>query len=138
MSLATGDRARDLGMGHTMLTPNAWFELTRRPLRVAGSLAYSHALGGDSHHVHGGPIVEPMTASEFALELRAGAPLLAALGVEARTLLELPTSDAPARGLVGLGVQVPFAGGSSLIEAAMPVLGDAFDWRLTSGVRFEF
>lgn len=137
-TLPTGDRERELGMGHVMLTPSAWFESTYSRARVAGSLAYSRALGAASHHAHGGPIVEPMTASELAVDLRAGLVLGPALALEARTLLETPTTPEPTRALVGLGVQVPFAAGAGVVEWALPLRGTAFDWKLTSGLRFDF
>lgn len=137
-TLPTGARERELGMGHVMLTPSAWFEATRAAARVAGSMTYSRALGAAAHHAHGGPIVDPMTASELAVDLRAGLVLEPALAFEARTLLEMPTAPEPVRALAGLGVQVPFATGTGLVELALPLRGTAFDWRLTSGLRFDF
>lgn len=144
----TGDEDRQLGMGHVMLMPGAWFSLSLAPFVLQAEVGYGRMLGSESahqHHHHGGsrvgsPLVNPMNRSELEHVLTLGLGLRRDLVVHARWFGAVPIDDE-----MGLTRQVLAGGATATVdrfavtaEVQVPVKGSPFDVKLVTqlGVRF--
>jgi len=82
MSLPTGDHARGLGMGHVMVMPT----VVTGYRRLAASLTYGRAIGGDAHHAGHGvwPLIDPMNQQELAWSVGGSFPIVRSLAIGGR------------------------------------------------------
>jgi hypothetical protein len=157
VSLPTGDESSDLGMGHVMLMPGIWGELTRDRAFVQLQIVYGRALGSHDEHTadphaghHGhaqaehvmgpGPIVNPMNMSEITGRLGAGYRLADVLRVRAGVDAAVPVADdeGESRAIAVLGVDLlpdPF---NTAIEGQLPLAGDPFTVKAVFSAGFRF
>jgi hypothetical protein len=157
IGVPTGDDSSDLGMGHVMLMPGIWGELTRDRAFAQVQVVYGRALGSHEDHTadehaghHGhtqvahatgpGPIVNPMNMSEIAGRVSAGYRLTDVLRVRAGVDAAVPVADeeGESRAIAVLGVDLlpdPF---NTAIEAQLPFVGDPFTAKavFSAGLRF--
>jgi hypothetical protein len=137
--LPFGEPKKDLGMGHLMLTPNAWLEGGTEARYVQATAGFAQALGAHAgHHNHGAaPLVAPMTQQEWVATAAAGFELRERIVLEGQAALQVPVAASEAvRAQVSLAVLLPFATGSGAVYVSRPLLGDTYDWRLGSGLRW--
>jgi hypothetical protein len=133
-SLPTGNAQRDLGMGHVMLTPGAFFALRHGETSTELLLAYGRALahgGAHQHHARGlAPIVGPMNASEMQLAvaaLRRIQPLFSlAIGAFAAVPVAANDGDGSARAFATAGLRLHRAWFEAAFDGAIPLVGDPF------------
>jgi hypothetical protein len=126
----TGDENKGLGMGHVMLMPGVWFALRHGGLRLALDVAYGRAIGDEHmHSTPGGPLVNPMNASEIEHAVAASYVFWRGLFLSGRVYGAVPIADA--NGLArealsfGLGGMVwRFELG---IEQHLPLAGTPFE-----------
>lgn len=143
-TLPTGDADRDLGMGHVMAMPGAWFSWIPARAFVTTQLIYGRALGagaGGGHHGGGPrPIVNPMNASEVEASASAGYLIHELVRARAGVYGALPVDDrtgaSRAAALVGADLIVDRFDLS--LEGHLPLVGDPFLVKvvLATGVRF--
>jgi hypothetical protein len=154
-SLPTGDESSDLGMGHVMLMPGIWGELTFDRTFLQAQLVYGRALGSHDDHAAGehaghqghaehgmdpGPIVNPMNRSELAGRVGGGFLIVDFLRVRTGVDAAVPVADdeGESRGIAVLGVDFlpdPF---NATIEGQVPFAGDPFTAKgiFSAGFRF--
>ncbi len=131
VSAPTGNAQRGFGMGHVMIMPALYGNLTADRVRVAASLGYSRAFADGSHGDHGPwPLVSPMLQSE--LTWHAGTEVRVASQVAAgiRASGGIPVADeGDARVIVGGRVAWRRRSLESALELQAGVLGDPFTVR---------
>jgi hypothetical protein len=155
VSLPTGDESSDLGMGHVMLMPGIWGELTFDRTFLQTQVVYGKALGSHDEHAadehaghHGhavqstdpGPIVDPMNMSELAGRISGGFRILDFLRIRTGIDGAIPVADdqGESRGIAVLGVDFlpdPF---NATIEGQMPFAGDPFTAKALFSIGFRF
>lgn len=136
--LPTGSADRQLGMGHVMLMPAAWFELALAPVSLRAQFGYGRALGSASshaHHHHGvepgrSPLVNPMNREELTHALAVALGVQRHLSLHARWFGALVLGEGVSREVLGGGVTLRFEYAELLVEMQKPVLGDPFDVKL--------
>jgi hypothetical protein len=141
LMLPTGDADRELGMGHVMPMPAAFFSMRLRPWLVRASAGYGRMVGhhdtsGAGHHHHASmewrsPLVNPMNRSELEHSLLVGLGLREELAVHARWFGAVPVADPPGvlRQVIGAGATLTLAWFDILLEVQHAVAGNAFDWK---------
>ena len=82
VSLPIGDRTTGLGMGHVMVMPTVVMAYRR----LAASLTYGRAVGGDAHHAGHGvwPLIDPLNQQEFAWSVGGSFPIASSLAIGGR------------------------------------------------------
>jgi hypothetical protein len=154
-TLPTGDASSDLGMGHVMLMPGLWGEVTRDRTFAQLQIVYGRSLGSHEsheeqghagHHAHSahvmgpGPIVNPMNASEIAGRASAGYRLVDWLRVRAGVDGAVPVADdqGESRAIAVLGLDLlpdPF---NAAVEGQVPFIGDPFTVKAVVAVGLRF
>lgn len=126
-TLPTGDPGLGLGMGHVMLMPGAFFQLSTSALHLLLQLGYGRMVGAGEHNHASptGPIVNPMNMSEiehaltlsyqfhepwFAAARLFGAVPVAAPEGAAREALGLVLGAVLSRWQLNAELQLPLAG----------------------------
>ena len=138
----TGDRDRDLGMGHVMLMPGAWLRLDVRDFSLLAQLGYGGALSssdhahhheeGDAHVAVASPRVNPMNASELEHALGIRYAVDPQLSFTARWVGAVPLDDdGLPRQLIGPGITLEGDPLDAAFELLVPVAGEPFDFRLS-------
>lgn len=95
-SLPTGSARSDLGMGHAMSMSSLWFDARTPRFSLRTSVGYGRALMGRrmsmSHHAMqtGGPIVDPMNASELEASLVGSVRVIRTLRIRAGVFGAIP------------------------------------------------
>jgi hypothetical protein len=133
----TGESTQHLGMGHAMLIPGAWFTWRTPEHLLRVHAAWAKSLGSATHR-HQTNLVAPMSASEVAWGLRLERELWlgAVLGAAVEGAEPLATGTARTSGCMLLGLRG--TRWSPEVETCWPLRGDAFDWRLRTGVAFNW
>jgi hypothetical protein len=131
ISLPTGDERHGLGMGHVMLMPGVFAAWTVERMRLAASVGYSRALGGDRDHDHGAwPIVAPMLMAEVSWNAGADVRVTPAVTAGARASGGLPAGEGgPARSVVAGRVGWRRGRVDTTFELQAGVVGDPFTMR---------
>ena len=143
----SGDRTRDLGMGHVMIMPGIWAAWRVTEAFVHGELSYARAIASSadrSNHQDGPPVprplVDPMNSSEGAARLAAGYFLVEQLRARSSIYGAVPIADehGAARGIVSAGVDLVVGSFETGLEGQVPVVGDPFTFKivLTAAGRF--
>jgi hypothetical protein len=155
LSLPTGEESSDLGMGHVMLMPGIWGELTFDRMFLQAQVMYGRALGSHDEHaadqhaghqthaqhdMDPGPIVDPMNMSEFAGRLGGGFRILDFLRLRTGIDTAVPVADdqGESRGIAVFGVDFlrnPF---NATIEGQVPFTGDPFTAKAVFSMGFRF
>jgi hypothetical protein len=140
-SLPTGSSAHRLGSGHVMLMPGVYARVRDEHASLLAQAGYARALQADDHdavgHGHApGSLVDPMNASEltsalsFALPFAQSFALLASLAAA----LPLATEGGAARAAGGLGASWELSPLELALKLELPLIGGAFEQRVTLGV----
>jgi hypothetical protein len=131
ISLPTGDERHGMGMGHVMLMPGVFAGWTVDRVRLAGSLGYSRALGGERDHDHGTwPLVSPMLLAELSWNAGADVRVSHAVTAGARASGGLPAGEGGrARSIVAGRVGWRRGRVDSAFELQGGVVGDPFTIR---------
>jgi len=135
-SAPTGDARVDLGMGHWMLMPGAWLTASTKPILAGAQLTYAKALAGTQghHHASSGPLVAPMSESEFDATFFAALPIDSSkrsLRLKAGSNLALPVAQQS--NAVRADAFVAFTLGDrarASIELHLPLVGEPSTQRL--------
>jgi hypothetical protein len=144
-TLPTGNRDRDLGMGHVMLMPNLGGRWQHARTTLELSLCAGHALGkassGHHHHHDAGPrpLVNPMNDTELDAGMGAQYEVVEnTFALEADADVALPLGDGTARGTAALGGELKAGALHTSVRGRVPWLGDPFTSRfeLELGVQF--
>jgi hypothetical protein len=141
LMIPTGDADRELGMGHPMLMPAAWFTLEAQPFTLRAQAGYGRLLGDDAmdhtDHTHHGspnrtPIVNPMNRSEFEHALSMSLGLGRVTRVHLGWMGSVPIADerGVVRQILAIGAAATVGPVSSSFELQRPVAGDPFTLRL--------
>ena len=136
LTLPTGDRARDLGMGHIMLMPGVFMMVSSERLTLIAQLSYGRAFAdGHGHAEHAGarPIVNPMNRSELEHAFGLGVALNKLLRVTGRLLGAVPIADSTgvAREVAAVGLQLVPGPVDVSMEQHVPLLGQPFILKTT-------
>jgi hypothetical protein len=143
----SGDRARDLGMGHVMVMPGLWGAWRGVEAFVDGDVSYARALASSadhSAHRFGAPIprplVAPMNASEAAARLAAGYFLLERFRVRASLYGAIPIADEHGveRFIASAGADWIAEAFDVGLEGHLPVAGDPFTFKIVLRVGGRF
>lgn len=137
----TGAATSRLGMGHWMVMPGGWWQLGSAARYLILDVGYAAALASSSEHHHHdtGPIVAPMNPSEMNISIGAGLTVAPELQVRAAASLASPIGmPGTRRGEGCLAVDEHASRLRATLEACMPLMGDAFDWKVRSGVSWQF
>lgn len=130
VSLPTGNQQRGLGMGHLMVMPAVYAAWAPTRVRVAASVGYSRALGGQSHEGHGPwPLVSPMLAEEVSWNAGADVAVGSDVTAGARASGGIPLDDGLARAIVSARVAWRAHSMESTFELQAGVVGDPFTVR---------
>ena len=151
----TGDAASDLGMGHVMVMPGVWGEVSRDKTFVQVQVVYGRALAPSDdqgaaqhagHHasasnpVGPGPIVNPMNSSEITGRVSAGyriaGPLRLRTGVDGA--IPVAEDNGKSRGVAVVAVDLlpdPF---DFTIEGQLPFAGNPFSAKAVVRAGFRF
>jgi hypothetical protein len=144
VSLPTGDQQHDLGMGHVMLTPGAFFGLRHGDTAAELSLAYARAVVGENghdHHARGlSPIVSPMNGSEAqaAVSVVQRFDSLFSLTASAFAAVPVAERDGTARALGSAGARIHHLWFEAGFDAALPLTGEPFILRLSTTLAANF
>lgn len=141
LMIPTGDADRELGMGHPMLMPGAWFTLEAQPFTLRVQAGYGHLIGDDemdhSDHVHHSgtnrsPIVNPMNRSEFEHALSMSLGLSRVTRVHLGWMGAVPISDerGVVRQIITFGAAAYVGPVTTSFEFQTPVAGDPFKLRV--------
>ncbi len=104
ISLPTGSSSHGTGMGHVMLMPGVYAAWTVDRVRLAASIGYSRALGGESDHDHGAwPLVSPMLMTEISWTAGADVRVTPAITAGLRSAGGLPAGDGGNARAIGAG-----------------------------------
>lgn len=138
VGVPVGDHEENLGMGHWMIMPGAFFAAQPwREVSISTGVAYHRALGNGGH-AHGiGPYVNPMTASEVSLAGRVGLQVAPALQLLTEGALAVPL-DGDARAILGGGVSWNLGVVSVTVVAQAGALHAPFTARGLADVAYAF
>jgi hypothetical protein len=131
VSLPTGDSRHGMGMGHVMLMPGVFVAWTVERVRLAASIGYSRALGGDRDHDHGAwPLVAPMLMSEVSWNAGGDVRMTPAITTGLRAAGGVPTGDGGCARAIGAG-RVAWRARhlESAFEIQAGLVGDPFNVR---------
>jgi hypothetical protein len=143
----SGDRARDLGMGHVMLMPGIWGDWRGAKAFVRGELGYARALAAASDHADhqygpriARPLVSPMNRSEATGRLAAAYLLHPLLRLKSAVYGAIPIADerGVARAIVSAGADTTAGSFDAGLEGHLSVVGNPFTFKIvvTAGARF--
>ena len=145
-TLPTGNAGADLGMGHVMLMPEAWFNHESTRVQLVGTVGFARALttASSSHHNHGPrPIVNPMNLAEIDASLSAFLRVHERVWLKVGTYGAMPVGTVNTNGVTRIaassGVTVAVRGLELSAELQAPLTGAPFLARgiLQVGYRFE-
>jgi hypothetical protein len=143
LTAPTGDAHKELGMGHTMLMPGAFFSLAQARLLLMAQLAYGRAVGGSSaaHAEHAGlrPLVNPMNLSEVSHSFGLSYALVDGLRAQGRVYGATPVANVAGRPreAVSLGFLLNVAIVDMVIELHLPLVGQPFSHKTVLGCAFR-
>jgi hypothetical protein len=155
VSVPTGNASDDLGMGHFMLMPGLWGELTRDRTFVQAQVAYGRALASRDDHAahehaghHGseqavmgpGPIVSPMNFSEIEGRLSGGYRIVELVRLRAGVDAAVPVADeqGESRAIAVVGVDFLPDPWNLALEGQLPFIGDPFSAKVSASAGFRF
>jgi hypothetical protein len=143
ITLPTGNRHAELGMGHAMWIPSVWADVTRSRFQLQAKLSYAGVFddeAGHRGHARGpAPIVAPMNVSELGTLLSGSARVVGVIHLRLSAFSAIALNDAGASRATALfATDFLFQKLRFTLEAELPLLGDPFLFKLASeaGIRF--
>lgn len=138
LSVPTGDSRQGLGMGHVMAMPAAYVRWGNEAVGIDGSVGYGHAVGGDGHHVHGGPLIEPMNQQEITFTAGGDVALARRVRAGGRVSGAAPVGSGTTRVIGGARVRWSDGRVETAFELQAGLAGDPFTVRgvLETALRF--
>lgn len=136
LTLPTGDREKDLGMGHVMVMPGVFARARFAPFAIATELAYGASIGAaeGEHHEHAAagesPIVSPMNDSELEPLVAMTLALTDTFGVRGGAYGGFPLREGAARAVAFLGLDATRGAFGARVHGQLPLAGDPFTSKL--------